>query len=222
MKKINISMLLCCTLILFSCSKAHFAELNVNPDQSADAPPYLLLPNIAVKSFTLVTPNHGNEAIRSHQAGDAQQPYIEQYWNWLQGDFSNYNTLLQTHLMKQEAAKYQQPAYAAIAQFFDAYCFYKTTMLFGDIPFSQAEQAATGTYNPVYDPQKTVFLGILKELDSANTTLASLPNGQPPLTGDIIYGNSSNEILQWRRLINSFEIRVLITLSKQSADPDLQ
>ena len=222
MKKLNISILLGCALFFFSCSKAHFAELNVNPDQSADAPPYLLLPNIAVKSFTLVTPNHGNEAIRSHQAGDAQQPYIEQYWNWLQGDCSTYNTLLQIHQMKLEAAKYQQPAYGAIAQFFDAYCFYKTTMLFGDIPFTQAEQAATGTFNPVYDPQKTVFLGILKELDSANTTLTPLSNGQTTLTGDIIYGTSTNPILQWRKLINSFALRVLLTLSKQTADPDLQ
>lgn len=222
MKNIHIPILLCCMLALFSCSKAHFAALNVNPDQSADVPPYLLLPNIAVRSFTLVTPDHGNSALRSHQAGDCQQPYTEQYWNWLQGDFSTYNTLLQVHQMKLEAASYKQPAYAAIAQFFDAYNFYKTTMLFGDIPYSQAEQGGTGAYNPVYDPQKSVFLGILNELDSANTGLIPFSSGQSPLTGDIIYGNSTNEILQWRKLINSFTLRVLITLSKKSADPDLQ
>jgi hypothetical protein len=222
MNKIRISILLCCTVLLFSCSKSHFLALNVNPDQSADVPPYLLLPNIAVRSFTLVTPDHGNAALRSHQAGDCQQPYIEQFWNWLQGDFSNYNTLLQIHQMKLEAASYKQPAYAAIAQFFDAYNFYKTTMLFGDIPFSQAEQGATGAYNPVYDSQKSVFLGILNELDSANTGLIPFSNGQSPLTGDIIYGTSTSEILQWRKLINSFTLRVLITLSNKTADADLQ
>src|ERR1700733_8206804 len=121
MKKIHLSIVLCCMLALLSCSKAHFTALNVNPDQSADVPPYLLLPNIAVRSFTLVTPDHGNTALRCHQAGDCQQPYTEQYWNWLQGDFSTYNTLLQVHQMKLEAASYKQPAYAAIAQFFDAY-----------------------------------------------------------------------------------------------------
>lgn len=221
-KKIRLSTIICSMLILLSCSKAHFRELNVNPDQSATAPPYLLLPNIAVRSFTLITPDHGNAALRSHQAGDCQQPYVEQYWNWLQGDFSTYNTLLQVHQMKLESATYNQPAYAAIAQFFDAYNFYKTTMLFGDIPFSQAEQGGTGVYNPVYDNQKAVFLGILNELDSANTGLIPISNGQQPLTGDIIYGSSTNSILQWRKLINSFTLRVLITLSNKTADPDLK
>ena len=222
MNNIRLFIVISSLLTLFSCSKAHFAELNVNPDQSATAPPYLLLPNIAVKSFTLVTPDHGNNALRSHQAGDCQQPYTEQYWNWLQGDFSTYNILLQVHQMKGEATRSQQPAYDAIAKFFDAYNFYKTTMLFGDIPFKQAEQAATAVYNPLYDPQKDVFLGILKELDSANTELAGVPAGQGSLTGDIIYGSSANDILQWRKLINSFTIRVLITLSNKVADPDLQ
>lgn len=214
---------LCGLLALLSCSKTHFRELNVNPDQSASVPPYLLLPNIAVRSFTLVTPDHGNTALRSHQAGDCQQPYTEQFWNWLQGDFSTYNTLLQVHQMKLEAANYQQREYDAVAKFFDAYNFYKTTMLFGDIPFSQAEQAATGMYDPVYDTQKNVFLGILNELDSANTELIPLSGGQTTLTGDIIYGSTgTKEIMQWRKLINSFTIRVLLTLSKKSSDADLQ
>ena len=222
MKNIRLLPIICCLLVWLSCSKAHFSQLNVNPDQSSTAPPYLLLPNIAVKSFTLVTPDHGNSALRSHQAGDCQQPYTEQYWNWLQGDYSTYNILLQVHQMKLEAARAQQPAYDAIAKFFDAYNFYKTTMLFGDVPFSQAEQAATGSFNPVYDPQKTIFLGILNELDSANTELVSIPANQGSLAGDVIYGTSANDILQWRKLINSFTLRVLITLSKKTADADLQ
>jgi Starch-binding associating with outer membrane len=223
MKKLPIIVVISCTLAFFSCSKAHFKELNVNPDQSGNAPPYLLLPNIAVSSFTLINPpDPGGASLRCHQTGNAQQPYVEQFWNWLQGDFSTYNILLQVHQMKLEAASYQQPEYDAVAKFFDAYNFYKTTMLFGDIPFSQAEQAATGTYNPVYDPQKAVFLGILKELDSANTELVPFSNGQSPLTGDVIYGSSANDVLQWRKLINSFALRVLLTLSGKTADADLQ
>ena len=224
MKNLCISIVIGGLLGLVSCSKAHFKELNVNPDQSATAPPYLLLPNIAVKSFTmpLNPPDPGGFSLRCHQTGNAQQPYTEQFWNWLQGDFSTYNILLQVHQMKLEAAGSQEPEYDAVAKFFDAYNFYKTTMLFGDIPFTQAEQAATGTYNPVYDAQKTVFLGILNELDSANTELIPYSNGQSPLSGDVIYGTSANDVLQWRRLINSFTIRVLLTLSGKTGDADLQ
>src|ERR1700744_4670335 len=201
-----------CTLALFSCSKSHFQELNVNPDQSSTAPPYLLLPNIAVKSFTLTInpPDPGGSSLRCHQTGNAQQPYTEQFWNWLQGDYSTYDILLQVHQMKIEAANAQQPEYDAIAKFFDAYNFYKTTMLFGDIPYTQAAQAASGLYNPVYDLQKSVFLGILNELDSANTELIPFSNGQSPLTGDIIYGNTTNDILQWRERVKSFAICFLV------------
>jgi Starch-binding associating with outer membrane len=223
MKKIRLSAIICSTLVLLSCSKAHFKQLNENPDQASSVPPYLLLANIAVSSFTLINPpDPGGASLRCHQTGNAQQPYVEQFWNWLQGDFSTYNILLQVHQMKLEAATYQQPEYDAVAKFFDAYNFYKTTMLFGDIPYSQAEQAATGVYNPAYDTQKAVFQGILSELDSANTELIPFSNGQSPLTDDVIYGSTTNDVMQWRMLINSFTLRVLLTLSGKTSDPDLQ
>jgi len=210
-------------LVLLSCSKAHFRQLNENPDQASSVPPYLLLANIASSSFTLINPpDPGGASLRCHQTGNAQQPYVEQYWNWLQGDFSTYTILLQVHQMKQEAATYQEPEYDAIAKFFDAYNYYKTTMLYGDIPDSLAEQAANGVYDPAYETQKSVFLGILSELDSANTELIPFSNGQSPLTDDIIYGSTTNDVMQWRMLINSFTLRVLLTLSGKTSDPDLQ
>ncbi len=124
--------------------------------------------------------------------------------------------------MKLEAASTQEPEYDAIAKFFDAYNYYKLTMLFGDIPFTQAVQAANGVYNPAYDSQKSVFQGILNELDSANTELMPFSIGQWPLLNDVIYGSSTNDILSWRELINSFTLRVLLTLSGKTSDPDLQ
>ncbi len=175
-----------------------------------------------MSSFTLTNPpDPGGASLRCHQTGNAQQPFVEQYWNWLQGDYSTYTILLQVHQMKPAAAQ-NQPEYDAIAKFFDAYNFYKATMLFGDIPYTQALQAATGVYDPIYDPQKTVFEGMLSELDSANTELIPFSNGASPLIGDVIYGSGANEIMNWRKLINSFSLRVLLTLSGKTADPDLK
>ncbi len=223
MKKIPALITIFSLLALFSCSKAHFGQLNINPDQPSSVPPYLLLSNVAVSSFTLTSPpDPGGASLRCHQTGNAQQPFIEQYWNWLQGDYSTYNILLQVHQMKLEAASSSEPEYDAVAKFFDAYNFYKTTMLYGDIPYSQAVQAISGVYNPQYDTQKTVFLGILNELDSANTELIPFSNGASPLLGDVIYGSSANDVLNWRKLINSFTLRILLTLSGKTSDPDLQ
>src|ERR1700743_1337637 len=201
-KQIYLSLFVCSMLVFFSCSKSHFKQLNENPDQAASVPPYLLLPNIASSSFTLINPpDPGGASLRCHQTGNAQQPFPEQYWNWLQGDYSIYNILLQVHQMKAEAASFQEPEYDAIAKFFDAYNYYKLTMLFGDVPYTQAVQAAAGIYNPPYDSQKSIFQGILSELDSANTELMPFSNGQSPLISDVIYGGSSNDILSWRKLI---------------------
>jgi hypothetical protein len=223
MKKIPVILTILGITALFSCSKAHFGELNINPDQPSSVPPYLLLSNVAVSSFTLINPpDPGGASLRCHQTGNAQQPFVEQYWNWLQGDYSTYNILLQVHQMKAEAASFNEPEYDAIAKFFDAYNYYKTTMLYGDIPFSQAVQAGSGLYNPPYDTQKSVFQGILGELDSANTELIPFSNGQSPLIGDVIYGSNTNDIMNWRKLINSFTLRVLLTLSGKTADADLQ
>ncbi|HVM87676.1 MAG TPA: SusD/RagB family nutrient-binding outer membrane lipoprotein [Puia sp.] len=41
------------------------------------------------------------------------------------------------------------------------------------------------------------------------------------LSGDIIYGNSSSEILEWKQLINACRLRILIHLSKKESDADL-
>jgi hypothetical protein len=65
-----------------------------------------------------------------------------------------------------------------------------------------------------YDTQKEVFQGILKELDQAD----SLLNGAANFTGDFIYGG---QVDKWRRLANSFELYVLINLSKKTSDADL-
>lgn len=223
MKKISGALALICVTLFFSCSKSHFAQLNVNPDQPASAPPFLLLSNVAVSSFSMInTPTPGGASLRCHQTGNAQQPFIEQYWNWLQGDYSTYTILLQAHQMRLEAAASKQPYYDAIGRFFEAYNYYKTTMQFGDIPYSQAEQAASAVYNPVYDTQKSIFQGILSQLDSANTELIPYSDGKTPLLGDVIYGSSVNQVLNWRKLINSFSLRVLLTLSGKTADPDLQ
>jgi hypothetical protein len=223
MKKLLLILVIASLMIFSACSKAHFKDLNVNPDQPGTVPPYLLLTNVAVSSFTMVNPpDPGGASLRCHQTGNAQQPFVEQYWNWLQGNYNIYNILLQVHQLKVEAAAYQEPEYDAVAKFFDAFNFYQLTMEFGDIPYSQAEQAGSGNYDPVYDTQKSVFQGILGELDSANTELIPYSNGNSPMTGDVIYGSSANDVMQWRKLINSFTLRVLLALSAQTSDPDLQ
>lgn len=106
-------------------------------------------------------------------------------------------------------------SYMALGHFIRAWQFYQLTMQVGDIPYSDAIQGNNGIIKPKYDSQKEVFLGILNELDTANTLFSQ----GTQFSGDFIYGGNPD---QWQRLVNSFELEVLIQLYKKTSDPDLK
>lgn len=216
MKKTFFTAVLLGSFILYSCSKDHFQSLLDDPNRSTTVNPSLLLTNVAVSSFAA---SGTGPTYRAHIMGNAEASYSEEYFTWDRGDYGIYTTLLQVNQMKIEAAKRNLKEYLALAKFFDAFNFYKLTMQFGDIPYSEALQAAGKVYNPKYDTQKEVFLGILKELDAANKDLIPYTGAVVTITGDVIY---KGDVLKWRKLINSFALRVLITLSAKTADADLQ
>ncbi len=139
------------------------------------------------------------------------EPY--QYYRWAAGSFNKYNYLRNVQEMENWAGGNE--SYLALSKLFRSLFFYDMTMRFGDIPYTQALQLSAGTRQPVYDTQKAVFLGILAELEAANTLLAS---STAPIQGDFIYQGNA---LQWRKFVNSFRIRVLLALSKKEGDADL-
>lgn len=106
--------------------------------------------------------------------------------------------------------------YYALAQFFKAYAGIWLAQRVGDIPFSQAGNSTIAL--PKYDTQHDVYKSALALLDNANTILAPLAaaNGNAVLdaNGDI-YGFS---YVQWQKLINTYRLRVLISLSKRATD----
>jgi len=115
--------------------------------------------------------------------------------------------------------------YEAMGKFFRAYFFSKMSLDRGDIPMTQALQGL-GNLTPAYDTQKAVMLQSLAWLESANTEMAQLiatPSSGgtglgSTLGGDIFYGGS---LVEWQKVVNTFRLRLLLELSKQAADPDL-
>jgi hypothetical protein len=89
-------------------------------------------------------------------------------------------------------------------------------MQFGDIPCSEALRGESdAVYTPVYDSQKDVFAGIIRELEEAGELLK---NENTIIHGDIIYDGSTDK---WRRMVNSFLLKILLSLSQKESDPDL-
>lgn len=148
--------------------------------------------------------------------------YGGQSYNWTTGDFSGYTQLRNVVRMEIEAQKTGTAGmpYLALAKFFRAYFFINMTEIFGDIPMSEALKGASeGVFTPKYDPQKQVYAQCLQLLEEANNDLTPLVLSQTKIDGDFIYNGNLGK---WQKLVNSFRLRVLISLSKRADDtPDM-
>lgn len=201
-----------------SCTKK-FDTINTNPDKPSSASSAWLATNI----LTSVT----SKDIKT--GTDFRQPFtLDKYLAWAELASTNqYNQLVRTNFDRLVVLRDVEPmianattpelknSYAGFGNFIRAWQFFQTTMQVGDIPYSEAIQGSTGTIQPKYDAQKDVFIGILNELDKADSLLSKGTD----FTGDFIYQGSVDK---WRRLVNSFELRVLLNLYKKTGDADLQ
>ncbi|AYL96157.1 SusD/RagB family nutrient-binding outer membrane lipoprotein [Mucilaginibacter celer] len=109
--------------------------------------------------------------------------------------------------------------YGALGKFLRAYSFVWLTQRVGDIPASDVGN--TTTLTPKYDSQHDVYKRVLAMLDTANTIAAtaikpntSTNNSSLLVDGDI-YGLT---YAQWQKVINTYKLRVLISLSKRADD----
>lgn len=107
-------------------------------------------------------------------------------------------------------------SYRGLGHFMRAYTFYNITIKVGDIPYNDALKGESdGEIKPTYDTQKEVFMGILDELDEADRLFSQGSS----FDGDIVY---NGDITKWRKMVNSFALKVLINLYKKTGDADLR
>lgn len=215
MKKICLITSLFVLFILSACEEMD--EYRENPNNVSETHPQLLLTKIANDAFQV---EQGSESCVVQYASRmmiiSDIALEEQFYTWTRGDYANYDKLRNVQKMMEEAERIESDTYQALAKLFRALYFYDLTLTFGDIPYSQALKGEMEeVYRPEYDTQKAVFQGILRELEEANTLLT---NHSDIVEGDIIYGgNAAN----WRKFINAFRLKVLLTLSHQVDDSDL-
>jgi Starch-binding associating with outer membrane len=82
------------------------------------------------------------------------------------------------------------------------------TDTYGDCPYTQALQGASGVAEPVYDSQQSIYTSMLAKLDSVIPTLSA--SGILP-TNDIIY---SGNIAEWQKFGYSLMLRMAMRLTK--------
>ena len=224
MKRIHI-LLIIALVSLVSCSKK-FEELQVNPNRPTTVPASLILSkqlNDLSGGLGGVEP-WGAVARYNQFFCRNYQYYGDNAYSWSSGPFSVYTSQIKNIVKMEEEAKKSGlkdvNPYSTIAKFLKAYYFYNLTSLMGDVPMTEAIKGTEGVYNPKYDDQKVIFSQVLKWLEEANTEFGTYSVVDAFPSGVDIYYNS--DFGRWRKLVNSFKIRVLIALSKQENDADLK
>jgi Starch-binding associating with outer membrane len=221
---------------LSSCQKGNLLDNPNAATSSTTVPPTLILNRITneiYKGGGVIDNIAGNQnegpwsqIMRWNQYFVSNYPY---YWGNNQYTWSvsasNYAILKYVNLMQQQAVTQYGTTpnpYSALAYFFKAYSFIWYTQRVGDIPLTEAGNP-TLYPTPKYNTQHDVYQICLAYLDTANTLMGALVT--PANQNSVVDGNGdifAMTYLQWQKVINTYKLRVLISLSKRATDnPDL-
>lgn len=216
MKKL-VSILLMGGLFFTTSCKKDFNSLEADPNRPTSVPANLILNGVLSDIFE--EPFSNTQRWNQFYACNYAY-YGDQQYTWSGVSYGTYNTLKNVIKMEEEAAKSipTPNPYSSLGKFVRAYMYYNLTMQTGDIPVSEALKSLENI-TPKYDTQKEVFRQILTWLEEANSDMAAVATkGNYVLASDFYYNNDINK---WRKAVNSFKLRVLVQLSKQAADADL-
>jgi len=201
--------------VLTSCLD-DFDELRENPNQPNSVPPSLI--------FTDLTPgataSFGGtyERMQYHTWIATDNTNSPNFNSGFGGSF-NYSSVRNIEKMNEEADKAGAPEYKILGKFYRARIYLEMTRRMGDIPLTESMQGVE-IPQPIYDTQKSVYLQGLNWLDEANTELGDFIGANPGkfIEGDVYFdGNLS----KWQKIINSYTLRILMSLSKKESDADL-
>lgn len=235
----SIAFVCICLAVAFTGCKKKFEKYPANPNLAGEediVPPEYLLRN------SLVQLNRG-PGVQDGMTGEVDENVFQQISRWSQyqsgltfplyggtnlynwtATASPYSIIRDMNVMERQASNAfgaEANPYLPVAKFVKAYAYIWFTNRVGDIPMSEAGQGLE-IPTPKFDKQIDVFEQCLTLLEEANDELEAIQGGVPAtnLGGDIYF---NGDLAKWRKAINSFTVRVLVSLSKRADDtPDLR
>lgn len=216
MKKIVYQLILFLTLLATSCDD-RFADLQENPNSPDTSAPINLLQSIIRNSWE--SPWTRTERLNQYYVS-TYVVYDDQ--NYLLGEYGmDYNSLRDILAMEKEVERIgteEAKQFLPIAKFFKSFFYIRMTERLGDIPMSEAVKGEEGNFTPTYDTQKEVYTNCLQLLEEANDELALYIGKTSALTNDLYF---NGDLIKWRKAINTFRVRVLLSLSKRNSEMDV-
>jgi len=221
MKKINLIyslvLLMACATGLTSCKK--YLDVNTSPNSVTTVRPDLLFTYASV----MYSADRAGGDFYISQAIAAQTVADGGAFGWDAGnayDISVYSTSnvwttlyvdggvnLTLAIKTAETSDPVDDAAAAQCKILLAQEIYDATMLWGDVPFSQAWQPATIPY-PKFDTQKEVLDSLLSLLDEAIAQIPATAGGGIT-DGDLFY---HGDLDKWKRVAYAMKLRILMVM----------
>ncbi len=226
MRKIWIYISSVCLLTMGGCTK-HFDAVNTDPTQASASvyDPNLLLPTAELGYMSAIQGYAGPLLFQSMWVQTFASAEFPSY-------YSNGDKYVASSNINTYDASIWNNAYTAAGQAYTIQSLIKTqkdaslsnlngialivqllnlelvTDTYGDCPYTQALQAASGFTEPIYDSQQSIYTSMLAKLDSVIPTLSA--SGTLP-TNDIIYKGS---ISAWQKFGYSLMLRMAMRLTK--------
>lgn len=219
--KNNLNIVLTLVLTFFISCK-DLDELNINPNgvDPATADLNLLMPTfITGIGQQVVNLGVGDIAgVMQHTQKDGWSGGHNDYdWDIDSKSWSGYYGILRNiDEFHKKAVEGEYTFHEGVALVMKAYTFGMIADLWGDAPYSEALKAEEGSefFKPKYDSQRDIYLGILADLETANTLLSQSSGSYSNIssTQDLLY---KGDVTKWRKLANSLALRYYMRLSEK-------
>ncbi len=215
MKKISIYFVAAMILFgSFSCEEK--LDINTDPLAATEADartviPFVLAAYEARKQTELGTrimdvSQHFSACFNSPRAGTTTSFLTGNTW------FMYYNLMLGNLILLEQDARAAgeiRNSVTAFAVILKALAFYELTVIYEDIPFTEALDGQQFS-SPQFDTQETVLKGTVDMLDEAVALIGAIPaDGFQIGTEDFIY---SGDMALWERFANSLQLRILMII----------
>lgn len=213
--------------ITSSCS-GDFLDVNDNPNDPSISNPGLTLP-VAQNSFaslTGTTMNYlGNYIVYNYavpsdwQANDDFLRYNvtnDFYSSIFEDSYASiFKNLTYIENYEDPSGTVDYSAYDVIAETIKGFQYQYLVDLYGDVPYTEANQRG-GNTTPKYDDAETIYKSVIDSLTSAANSTLNLPeNVKNPGSNDIIFGG---DMTKWAQFANTIKLRMLIRLSNAGQD----
>jgi hypothetical protein len=206
------SFLVAIVTVIGSCKKQ--LDINVDPTRPTKASVDLVLPSaLGYTAYNMASPyqilggiwgQFWTQGPTANQYNGYEQYVLQSTTFNLQWQSLYSGALTDFKYVADQGVALGRKNYAAIGKIMQAYVFQYLTDLHGDIPFTEALDP--NNTKPVFDPQETVYNGLIKLVDEGLALIDEASSDHPGVD-DIVY---HGDMHLWKQFGNTLKLRIYL------------